>query len=374
MTLTHNPIRTIERGSAATSDNFNASFTQITDNFVQHEADINNVNDRISENASSGNRALSESDVDSKIAEVINLAPDTLDTFNEISQALGDDPFLAATLEHIRPNRIIGPAIGAGVTHTEADFADNLVNGEKILFLSGNSISTDKEISANVRLMMATPDTYVNLNGRDITFSSAGEVDGELNVSGSGTLTIEGLSKGLKINTQGSISLLFSDSNGSGVVFLNGEMIVGSNITMTGKNSYFRPPALTTAERDNLSPAPTAGCGWVIYNETEGEVQVFTNDWSGLGGEADITITDTYSIPPTIGYVFCETKGSDYTVTLCPATGMAGKTIVIKNLGTDLITIEGYGTETIERSLKAKLTTAFQSYTLYCNGSEWYIV
>jgi len=57
--------------------------------------------------------ALSESEIDAKIASVVDSAPGTLDTLNEIALALGNDPNLATTLTNLIAEKAMFKAISA---------------------------------------------------------------------------------------------------------------------------------------------------------------------------------------------------------------------------------------------------------------------
>ena len=52
----------------------------------------------IAENATQDNHLVTKAQLDAKVAEVVNSAPETLDTLEELSKALGDDPNFATTV------------------------------------------------------------------------------------------------------------------------------------------------------------------------------------------------------------------------------------------------------------------------------------
>lgn len=52
----------------------------------------------IAENATQDNHVVTKAQLDAKVAEVVNSAPETLDTLEELSKALGDDPNFATTV------------------------------------------------------------------------------------------------------------------------------------------------------------------------------------------------------------------------------------------------------------------------------------
>lgn len=84
--------------------------------------------------------------------------------------------------------------------------------------------------------------------------------------------------------------------------------------------------------------------------------------------------TSTYQILPSDGYINC--SGAAFTVTLPAASGLSGKVIVVTKTDsslTNIITIEGGGSETIDGDLNTTLNTQYESVTLYCDGSNWQI-
>lgn len=94
----------------------------------------------------------------------------------------------------------------------------------------------------------------------------------------------------------------------------------------------------------------------------------------GNGGATVQTKTTTYQILSTDGFVNC--SGSAFTVTLPAASGLSGKKIVITKTDsslTNIITIEGSGSETIDGQLNTALHTQYESVTAYCDGSNWFL-
>lgn len=99
------------------------------------------------------------------------------------------------------------------------------------------------------------------------------------------------------------------------------------------------------------------------------------------GGTGQITApavqtkTANYTALTTDGYINC--SGSAFTITLYAASGNAGKTITIKKTDSSLsnvITIDANASETIDGALTVTLQTQYESYVLYCDGSNWSIM
>lgn len=102
------------------TDNYVPKTRRINDKFLSHDVRLNAddvealpitagithpvrgelvVNGHITaENATQDNHVVTKAQLDAKVAEVVNSAPETLDTLEELSKALGDDPNFATTM------------------------------------------------------------------------------------------------------------------------------------------------------------------------------------------------------------------------------------------------------------------------------------
>jgi len=70
-----------------------------------------------------------------------------------------------------------------------------------------------------------------------------------------------------------------------------------------------------------------------------------------------------------------DTSGGAFTVTLPAAASYAGKQLTIVKTSTDFnaCTIDGDGSETINGSATTSINTQYESLTIACDGSNWYI-
>lgn len=69
-------------------------------------------------------------------------------------------------------------------------------------------------------------------------------------------------------------------------------------------------------------------------------------------------------------------SGSAFTITLYAASGNSGKSITINKTDasfTNIITIDANASETIDGDLTTTLNTQYESVTLYCDGTSWFI-
>jgi hypothetical protein len=79
-----------------------------------------------------------------------------------------------------------------------------------------------------------------------------------------------------------------------------------------------------------------------------------------------------YTILTTNFYI--EATANSFILTLPTAVGFSGKSFVIKNSGTGVITVDANGSQTIDGSLTAILSTQYESVTVVSNGSNWIII
>lgn len=98
---------------------------------------------------------------------------------------------------------------------------------------------------------------------------------------------------------------------------------------------------------------------------------------TGAVGKDNVTAskTTTYAATTDDDFIPCNAASGAFTVTLYAASGNSGRRITLKKTDSTLnqVTIEGNGTETIDGALNKKLSTQYETITLECDGSNWYI-
>ncbi len=119
-----------------------------------------------------------------------------------------------------------------------------------------------------------------------------------------------------------------------------------------------------------------------IDNDTDGVVTV-TGALKVTNGAHYETITTAGSDPYTVvstDYIIHSTKSASgtQTINLPAAATNSGRILVIKDAGggasTYNITIDGNAAETIDGATTFVMTGNYQSVTLYCNGSAWFVM
>ncbi len=115
---------------------------------------------------------------------------------------------------------------------------------------------------------------------------------------------------------------------------------------------------------------------YVCLNATAGAAiwKVLT----GPVGAVFNTVTKTGTYTPTINdhLVLCDTTGGSFAITLPPAGTVTGLILHIKkiDLNGNTVTIDGDGSETIDKGLTAIITTQFEVVSIQSDGTEWWII
>jgi hypothetical protein len=84
-----------------------------------------------------------------------------------------------------------------------------------------------------------------------------------------------------------------------------------------------------------------------------------------------VSKTSAYTATINDDVILCN---GTFTVTLPVASTATGCKLNIKNIGTGTITIDGDGSETIDGATTVDIATQYNSFTLVCDGSAWYII
>jgi len=71
--------------------------------------------------------------------------------------------------------------------------------------------------------------------------------------------------------------------------------------------------------------------------------------------------------------LLCETTAGAFTLTLTASAANANRLLVIKNIGTNNLTIDANASETIDGETNIVISTQYNSVNLVCDGTEWWI-
>lgn len=153
----------------------------------------------------------------------------------------------------------------------------------------------------------------------------------------------------------------------------NGNIGFGSNFNNTTKpeeivhinagNDSLQIDNLASGSLDNV----------LMHDPTTGKV--VTGTIASVNAYNITSISSTTTIGSSVDVVFCDASGAGFTVTLPTAVGNDGKQIKIKKAesSTNVVVVDGNGTETIDGSATKSLNTGWQQVVLISDGSNWYI-
>lgn len=87
------------------------------------------------------------------------------------------------------------------------------------------------------------------------------------------------------------------------------------------------------------------------------------------------SVSATDNVLESDAFLLVDTTSGSVTLTLPAAAYMRGRLVCVKKLvAANTVTVDGSGSETIDGSATLAWTTAYQTYTLLCDGSTWHIV
>ena len=87
-----------------------------------------------------------------------------------------------------------------------------------------------------------------------------------------------------------------------------------------------------------------------------------------------VSKTEAYTATEADHTILCGAGNQTFTVTLPAVSGLAGFILNIKNVGTGVITVDGASAETIDGNATAVINTQFDSITIQCDGSTWWVI
>ena len=230
-----------------------------------------------------------------------------------------------------------------------------------------------------------------------------------------GVFTMHSASNLILQTTAGNVNLMPSSGNvGIGSLAPGQTLDVVGTVRMTGLTVSGNGPAsgyvLTATDSSGDTTWSTAGgvSGWTITNTNDvyetgsGNVGIGTTitsnaalavmngnvgigTWipsSSLSINGSIAVRTvsvsaaSYTALATDQIIFANTTGNSITITLPPAASVPGREYVIKKTdgSANFLKIQGNGAENIDGQNSISTTLQYQSYTLICDGTQWFIV
>ena len=141
----------------------------------------------------------------------------------------------------------------------------------------------------------------------------------------------------------------------------------GTGITTTPANGQIPIGNGTTYAAATL----TAGTGIAVTNGA-GSITVAASNAAGVQPITTIAVNTTLG---TTNYtVLCNSNTGAITVTLPAAATNSGRVYVIKRTGTNTVTIDPNGAETIDGAATYTLGALYASAMIQCDGTAWYVL
>lgn len=95
-----------------------------------------------------------------------------------------------------------------------------------------------------------------------------------------------------------------------------------------------------------------------------------------ISGKNARTVTASATYAAEDYFIAADCTAGPVTLTLPTAAGSRGKTVIGKKIDASVnaLTIDGAGAETIDGAANVSTTTQYASFTLLCDGSQWWVV
>jgi len=152
-------------------------------------------------------------------------------------------------------------------------------------------------------------------------------------------------------------------------------MAVDELVTKKADNSFV---TIAVSGQSNVvadSPSDTltmvAGSGMVITTNASTDTITLSTVSAVL-----VTKTADYTASTTTEVILCDATLGPITISLPAASGNSGlqKTIKKTDSTATSVTIDANASETIDGSLTKVIVTQNESFTIICNGSNWFII
>lgn len=303
---------------------------------VTGTADFTNTTLENVSDPTTAQQAATKNYVDTQVAALIDSAPGTLDTLNELAAAIGDDPSFATTITAsvatklplaggtmsgdivMGGNRITGAALTPTIASelTSKDYVDSILGSATDAAASASAAATSEANAA--ASYDSFDDRYLGPKAVAPTVDNDGDAlltgalyfntgTDELYVwTGSawaqGAFTAGSLLANVVEDTTpelgGNLSLNSNDITGTGNVGITGNINNTGTATFTGSLTALDAaftgtgavdlPAGTTAER------PAASQGMLRYNTTDSQFEGYDGvEWGAIGGGGDVQTANT---------------------------------------------------------------------------------
>jgi hypothetical protein len=338
----------------------------------------NSTSGQISVDSTIATKTYADSAATTAVANVIDAAPTTLDTLNELAAALGDDPNFASTVTTSLGNKLNTSAFTSTAdTWLGTKSTSNLAEGTNQYFTQArarSSVSAGTGISYNSTSGVITSSItqYTDTNARSAFSGSTGisynSSTGAITLA-SGVVTAGSATyASITVDTYGRVTAI---SSGTAPVTSVG---AGTGISSTGG---------TTPNISLASGVATAGtyAGRVTV-DTYGRVTSATNDITGyIEGVSTGTISGNWSPSPTTAPFqrFTLTGNTVFVGFSSPSAGQSLTLVIIQDstgnrtLTTSGITVRWAGGATAANKTVSTAANAQDLMNIFYDGTTYYI-
>jgi hypothetical protein len=120
----------------------------------------------------------------------------------------------------------------------------------------------------------------------------------------------------------------------------------------------------------------------VYFSQLDSQTPNFAQSYRAdtfFGGEfrtSSAPFTASGSVEPGTSVVLVDATAGAVTITLPAANVSAGRSITVKktDASVNAVTIDGSGAETIDGATTKSLPAQYDSVTVFCDGTQWWIV
>lgn len=241
--------------------------------------------------------------------------------------------------------------------------------------LGSGSISSGASASGAISLTSGTGGN----NSGAVTVSSgsganSGSSTGLVTIS-SGTPAGNGQSGNINITTGNPAGGTSGDVNiSAGTATTRGTVHVGPELRIDGTTSGYVGHKATAATTSYTLTYPSAqgAVNTVLTNNGSG-----VYSWATPGRFLDLVAkTTAYTATATDNVIICSAASASFTVTLPAVASSTNKTLTIKKTDSsaNTVTIDGNASETIDGLLTQVLSVQYQSMTIICDGTTWWVI
>ncbi len=231
---------------------------------------------------------------------------------------------------------------------------------------------------------------YSNTTGSRNTF--IGTESGYLNDDGIGNNFI-GYQSGYS-NTTSDYCVLIGDNTKISADGVQRETVLGYNTTGKGTDTVilgaegandrvYATGGLTVNGEENDVDTNIAASGITNALFVEGSsgnagigtgTPITTLDVNGGFATALVAKTGAYTTTAADHTIICGAGNETFTVTLIAAASVTGQILVIKNIGSGTVTVDGNASETIDGATTQSLSSQYDSIMIQSDGTSWWII